>query len=110
MSNQKIFDQLLIFVNFYHHAKNKAVSLIFSGEMVDLKILQSEWLRAFWSIPHEKDLSQREYLGRNTANNINFHYRTKSGKINDQSSLKLKKTIWPIFCPFPQFFLQIKLR
>ena len=39
MSNQKIFDQLLIFVNLYQHAKNEAVSLICSGEIADLKIL-----------------------------------------------------------------------
>ena len=40
MPNQKIFDQLLIFVNLYKHTKNEAVSLICSEEMVDLKILQ----------------------------------------------------------------------
>ena len=48
--NQNIFEQLLIFVNLYQHAKNKAVSSICSGEIIDLKILQSDWLRAFWSI------------------------------------------------------------
>ena len=83
MPNQKVFNQLLIFVNLYQHAKNQAVSSIRSGEMVDLKILQSEWLRAFWPISQERDLSQIEDC-RNTANNINFHYRTNSGKINNQ--------------------------
>ena len=39
MPNQEILDQLLIFVNFYQHAKNEAISLISSGEIVDLKIL-----------------------------------------------------------------------
>ena len=39
--------QLLFFVNLYQHAKNEAVSSICSGEIVDLKILQSDWLRAF---------------------------------------------------------------
>ena len=39
MPNQKIFNQLLIFVNLYQHPKNEAVSSIFSGETVDLKIL-----------------------------------------------------------------------
>ena len=42
MPNQKIFDQLLIFVNLYKRTKNEVVSLICSEEMVDLKILQSE--------------------------------------------------------------------
>ena len=56
MPDQKIFNQLLIFVNFYQHAKNEAVSSIFSGEMVHLKILQSDWLRAFWHISQKQDL------------------------------------------------------
>ena len=50
MPDQKNFDQLLIFVNLYHHAKNEAVSSICSGEKGDLKILQSDWSRAFWPI------------------------------------------------------------
>ena len=36
--NQKNFNQLLIFVDFYQHAKNKTVSSICSGELLDLKI------------------------------------------------------------------------
>ena len=39
-------------------------------------------------------------LCRNTANNINFHYRTNSVKIND------KICFWPIFAPFSRFFGQ----
>ena len=42
MPYQKIFNQILIFVNLYQHAKIEAVSSICSGQMVDLKILQSE--------------------------------------------------------------------
>ena len=81
---QQKFDQLLIFVNLYQHAKNKAVSSIYSEDMVELNILQPEWLRAFWSISQEQDPSQKEHLCRNTVNNINFHYRTSLWKINDQ--------------------------
>ena len=58
MPNQKIFNQLLIFVDFYRHAKNEAISSICSAEIVHLKILQSDWLRAFWPIIQEQDLSQ----------------------------------------------------
>ena len=58
MPNQKLFGQLAIFVNLDQHAKNEAVSSICSGEIVDLKILQSDWLRAFWPISHEQDFSQ----------------------------------------------------
>ena len=47
---QTLFNKLLIFGNLYHYTKNKAVSSISFGEMLALKILQSEWLRAFWPI------------------------------------------------------------
>ena len=58
MPNQKMFDQLLIFVNLYQHAKNYTVSSICVGEMVDLIILESDWLRPFWPISQEQDFSQ----------------------------------------------------
>ena len=32
---QKFFNQLLIYVNLYQHAKNKVISIICSGDMVD---------------------------------------------------------------------------
>ena len=63
--------------------ENEAVSSTYSGEMLDLKILQSEWLRGFWSISQEQNFSQIEDLYRNTAN-MNFHHRTNSGEIEDQ--------------------------
>ena len=52
--------------------------------MLDLKILQSERLRAFWPISQQQYFFQIEDLYRNKANNINFHYRANSEKINDQ--------------------------
>ena len=57
--------------------------MICSGEIVDLKILQSDWLRAFWPRSPEKKISQYD-LCRNTANNINFYSRTNPVKINNQ--------------------------
>ena len=45
--NQKIFNQLFFFVNLNQYAKNEAVPSICSGQTVDLKILQSHWVRAF---------------------------------------------------------------
>ena len=53
-----IFDQLLIFVNMYQHAEDEAVSSICSGEIVDFKIVQSDWLRAFWPLSQEQDFSR----------------------------------------------------
>ena len=54
----KIVSQLVIFVNFYQHAKNEAVSSICSGEIGHLKILQPDWLGGFWPISQEQDFSQ----------------------------------------------------
>ena len=45
-------------MNLYQHAKNEAVSLISSGKIIDLKILQSDWLRAFWPISQEQGFSE----------------------------------------------------
>ena len=84
MHTQKQFDQLLIYVNLYQHAQNQAISLIGSGDMVDYKILQSDWLRTFWPISQEQKLSQIWDLSRNTASNISFNYRTNSVKIDYQ--------------------------
>ena len=73
--------------------------------MFDLKILQLEWLRAFWPITQEQHFSQIEDLYRNTVNNINFHYRTNSGEINDQIFLQIQKTCFrTIFAHFPSFW------
>ena len=38
--------------------KNQAISLICTGDIVDLKILQSHWLRAFWSVSQAQNFSQ----------------------------------------------------
>ena len=84
MPIQKFSDQLLIYVNLYQHAKNQAISLIYSRDVVDLKILQFDWLKTFWHISQESEFSQIWDLCWNTANNTNFHYRTNSVKINDQ--------------------------
>ena len=58
MPDQRIFDQLLILVNLYQYVKNWVVSSVCSGEMVDLKILQSDWLRAFRPLSEEQEFSQ----------------------------------------------------
>ena len=64
--------------------------------MLDLNISQSKWLRAFWPIFQEQNFSQTEDLYRNTVNNIYFHCKINSGKINDQIFLYIKKTyFWP---------------
>ena len=57
MPKQKLFDELLIFVNLYQHAKN-IILLICSEKIVDLKILQSNWLTELLPISQEQDFSQ----------------------------------------------------
>ena len=47
-------------------------------------MLQSDWLRAFWPSSPELDFPQIWDLCRNTANSMNFHYRTNSEKSNYQ--------------------------
>ena len=62
----------------------KSDYFIFWGDRVDQKILQSDMLRTFWPISQEQKFSQIWDLRRNTTNNISFHYRTNSVKINNQ--------------------------
>ena len=38
--------------------KNQAISVICSRNIVDFIILQSDWLRIFWTISQEQKLSQ----------------------------------------------------
>ena len=76
------FNQLLVSINLYQYAKNQAFSSCCFRDMVDLKILQSDWLRTFWPISQEPDFSQVWDLCKHTVNNINFLYRPNSEKTN----------------------------
>ena len=60
----------------------KAISALPFGDIVDLKILQPDWLTTFRPIPQESDIFQIWDLCKNTENDINFHYRTNSVKTN----------------------------
>ena len=42
----------------FQYAKNQAFSSLCSGDIVNLKIMQSDWLRPFWLISQEPDFSQ----------------------------------------------------
>ena len=50
----------------HQQAKIQAISSICSRDIVDLKILQSDWLRAFRPVTLEPDFSQIWDLHRNT--------------------------------------------
>ena len=46
----------------------------------------------FWPLSQEQDFSEIEDLGKNTANNIIFHYRTSSGKkLQPKNFIYIKK-------------------
>ena len=96
------FSQLLISMNLYQHAKNQATSSFCSINVVDLKILQSDWPRALWPISLGPDFSQIWNLRRNGAHNINFNYRPNSEKTNDHIFHWIQKILF--FSPFPPFF------
>ena len=55
------------FLEFVSTSKNQAISLIFSEYIVDLKILQFDWLKAFWSTIQEPEFSQIWNFSRPTA-------------------------------------------
>ena len=63
--------------------KNQTSSSFCSRDIVNLKILRSDWSRAFWPISLEPEFSQVWDLCKNTANIIEFLYRSNSEKRND---------------------------
>ena len=60
-------------MDLYQLAKNQAILSFCSRDIVVLKILQSDWPRAFWPISHEPDFSKTWYLQKKIAININFN-------------------------------------
>ena len=49
------------------------LSSFYSRDIIELKIQQSDWPRACWTISQESDFSQICNLCMNISNNINFH-------------------------------------
>ena len=75
-------------MNFVQHVKNQAISSICCGDVADIKMVQSVWLKTFWPISKELDFPK---YGLCAENSINFHYKINSEKINDQFFQLLKK-------------------
>ena len=71
-------------MNLHQYAKNQAFSSFYSRDIVNLKILQSDWSRTFWPISQEPNFSQVWDFYKNIANIIKFLYRPNSEKRNDQ--------------------------
>ena len=93
-------------MNLYQYAKNQVFLSFFSRDIADLKILEYDWLRAFWRISQQPNFSQIWYLSKNTA--INFLYRPNSEKKMTKFFKKFKKIyFWPIFGAI--FFQKLKV-
>ena len=58
MPYKKILNQLLIFMNLCQHTKDWAILFICPRDIVDLKILQSDWTREFHLISQKPDFPQ----------------------------------------------------
>ena len=96
-AHPKKINELLIFINLYQHAKNLVISSICSRDIADIKMVQSDWLRAFWLLSHKPDFSQIRDLRRNTANGMNFRSRTNSKNLLTKFFSHFKKPyFWPI--------------
>ena len=68
--------------------------------MVYLKILQSDWPKAFWPKSQEPDLSQEWDLHKSTVNNINFKKTIITNfPINSENPI-----FGPFFTHFPHFW------
>ena len=84
-----------------------AVSSLCSGEIVHLKILQSDWWRPFWTIYQEQDLSQIKDLCMALQIIKIFIIEQIQRKLMTIFFFKFKKPyFWPIFGPFPKFLQQ----
>ena len=65
-------------------------------------MLQSDWMIIFWPISQELEFSQIWDFCRNKANNIHFHYRTNSVKINGNIFQYIQKVLF--LANFPNFW------
>ena len=62
-------------INSHEFASTCKISdyFICSGDTADIKMMQSDWLTAFWPISQKPDFYQLWDLCSNAANSINFH-------------------------------------
>ena len=95
------FNQFLISMNFYQQGKNQPLSSFYSRNIFDLKILQSDWLRAFWAIYQELEFSQIWDLSKHRVININFIIDQIEKKLITKFACTSQRTL-DLVC-FPHF-------
>ena len=96
MPTQNFLNKPLILMNLYQHVKNEAVSSISLGDMADIKMLESDCLKALWPISKKPDFSQLWDLCKNTASNTFFHSEQIKKKLMTKFFKNFKK---PYFGP-----------
>ena len=82
-STSIFFNWLLISMNLHQRATNQTFSSFCSRNLVNLKILQCDWLRGFWPISLGPDFFEVWDLCKNTADVVNYLYRPNLENIND---------------------------
>ena len=99
----KWYYQLVEDFDVYLHAKNKLHHSLLSWKITFYRILQFDWLTAFWPITREPEFCQIWDWWWNINNNIGFHFKLFPGKTNDNIFQKVQKTylaaILGPFCP-----------
>ena len=68
-------------MNLYQNTKNQAITSFCYKDPIDLKILKSDWLRAFLPISQEPDFSRIYNSNKNTVNNTKLYYRGNAKKL-----------------------------
>ena len=95
-------------MNLHQNAKNQAFLSFCSKDKVNLKILQSDWPRAFWPISQEPGFSKHGIIARIQQILETFFTDQIQNKLMTKSSNKFKKPcIWPIFFFFFFFFIKL---
>ena len=112
MSSQKFFDQLLIFVNLYQHAKNQFIPSVHSQIQPILKSHNMTGHTHFWTSQPPKTfklifMKLYQYAKNKLIPLVDSILESSDqiAHINMQHSLNSKN---PIFSPFPQFLGQKK--
>ena len=94
------FNQHFVFINLYQHAKKYAFSSC-SGDIVNLKTLQSDWVRAFWPICQEPDFPKYGISSRiKQIISTSFKDQIQKKLMTKFSNKSPKPYFWPHFSNF----------
>ena len=90
-------------MNLYLHTKNQAISSNCSRDIVDLKILQPDWPRAFWPVSQETNFFKIWALCSNKANKISLQTKFRKKLMNKFFNNSKKPTYGPFLGAFFPF-------